>query len=93
MEKLGGKIFLTNDIKEYKDEELASIMTAIHNEIERRQNVKRLNAWDRMFDAIRDYVAEYGCIEVTDSYDTITIDESIVGDWRREEIRVECDGE
>lgn len=89
MEKLGVKIFFTNDLREYNDKELTAIVEAVQKEQKRRADDKRFKLWSEMVCAMRKYIDEYGSFNVSDGVDTITINETMVDDWEREEIIVE----
>lgn len=86
---MGANIFLTNDISEYTDTELVALAETIRREQVRRENGKRLKAWQEMVCTIRKYIDEYGSFRVVDYEHSVRIDETMVDDWEREEICVE----
>ncbi len=56
------------------DRELMDVGSFINEEITRRNNNKKKNAWDKVVTAINDYVNEFGFICVRDGT-TIAIDD------------------
>lgn len=56
------------------NEELAKIITEAKAELEQREYVKKERAWDRVRDAIADYLDQYERIVITDSYDSLALE-------------------
>lgn len=80
MEKLGTKIFLTNDIEEYTDNELKELQNLIATEINKRQDLKRQEDWANLVEAFREYDSKYGIVfedsESGEEYIMISADEN-----------------
>lgn len=62
------------DISVMSNEELAKIITEAKAELEQREYVKKERAWDRVRDAIADYLDQYERIVITDSYDSLALE-------------------
>lgn len=62
------------DISIMSNEELAKIITEAKAELEQREYVKKERAWDRVCDAIADYLDQYERIVITDSYDSLALE-------------------
>lgn len=62
------------DISIMSNEELAKIITEAKAELEQREYVKKELAWDRVRDAIADYLDQYERIVITDSYDSLALE-------------------
>lgn len=61
------------DISVMSNEELAKIITEAKAELEQREYVKQEQAWNRVRDAIADYLDQYERIVITDSYDSLAL--------------------
>lgn len=62
------------DISVMSNEELAKIITEAKAELEQREYVKQEQAWNRVRDAIADYLDQYKRIVITDSYDSLALE-------------------
>lgn len=62
------------DISMMSNEELSKIIAEAKAELEQREYVKQERAWDRVRDAIADYLDQYERIVITDSYDSLTLE-------------------
>lgn len=62
------------DVSVMSNEELAKIITEAKAELEQREHVKNERAWDRVRDAIADYLDQYERIVITDSYDSLALE-------------------
>lgn len=62
------------DISAMSNEELAKIITEAKAELEQREYVEKERAWDRVRDAIADYLDQYERIVITDSYDSLALE-------------------
>ena len=62
------------DVSVMSNEELAKIITEAKAELEEREYVEKERAWDRVRDAIADYLDQYGRIVITDSYDSLALE-------------------
>ena len=56
------------------NEELSKIIAEAKAELEQREYVKQKQAWDRVRDAIADYLDQYERIVITDSYDSLALE-------------------
>ena len=63
------KDLLTRSIEEISAKELSQLRSAIINELDKRQFRAKETAWNKLVDAIKDYVTTFGDIEV------ITVDD------------------
>lgn len=64
------------DVSVMSDEELSKIIAEAKAELEQRECVKKEQAWDRVRDAITDYLDKYERIEITDPYDSLILEKS-----------------
>lgn len=62
------------DISVMSNEELSKIVVEAKAELEQREYVKQEQAWDRVRDAIADYLDQYKMIVITDSYDSLALE-------------------
>lgn len=62
------------DVSVMSNEELSKIITEAKAELEQREYVKKEQAWDRVRDAIADYLDQYERIVITDSYDSLALE-------------------
>lgn len=62
------------DISVMSNEELTKIVAEAKAELEQREYVKQEQAWDRVRDAVADYLDQYGRIVITDSYDSLALE-------------------
>ena len=62
------------DVSVMSDEELSKIIAEAKAELEQRECVKKEQAWDRVRDAITDYLDKYERIEITDPYDSLILE-------------------
>lgn len=62
------------DISIMSNEELSKIIAEAKAELEQREYVKQKQAWDRVRDAIADYLDQYERIVITDSYDSLALE-------------------
>lgn len=62
------------DISVMSNEELSKIIAEAKAELEQRKNVEKERAWDRVRDAIADYLDQYEGIIITDSYDSLALE-------------------
>lgn len=62
------------DVSVMSNEELTKIITEAKAELEQREYVKKERAWDRVRDAIADYLDQYERIVITDSYDSLALE-------------------
>lgn len=62
------------DISMMSNEELSKIIAEAKAELEQREYVKQERAWDRVPDAIADYLDQYERIVITDSYDSLALE-------------------
>lgn len=62
------------DISMMSNEELSKIITEAKTELEQREYVKQERAWNRVRDAIADYLDQYERIVITDSYDSLALE-------------------
>lgn len=62
------------DVSVMSNEELAKIITEAKAELEQREYVEQERAWNRVRDAIADYLDQYEKIVVTDSYDSLALE-------------------
>lgn len=62
------------DVSVMSNEELAKIITEAKAELEQREYVEQERAWDRVRDAIADYLDQYERIVITDSYDSLALE-------------------
>lgn len=62
------------DISVMSNEELTKIVAEAKAELEQREYVKQEQAWDRVRDAVADYLDQYERIIITDSYDSLALE-------------------
>ena len=62
------------DISVMSNEELSKIITEAKAELEQREYVEQERAWDRVRNAIADYLDQYERIVITDSYDSLALE-------------------
>ena len=62
------------DVSVMSNEELSKIITEAKAELEQREYVEQERAWDRVRDAIADYLDKYERIVITDSYDSLALE-------------------
>lgn len=56
------------------NEELSKIIAEAKAELEQREYIEKERAWDRVRDAIADYLNQYERIVITDSYDSLALE-------------------
>ena len=62
------------DVSAMSNEELSKIIAEAKAELEQREYVEQERAWDRVRDAIADYLDQYERIVITDSYDSLALE-------------------
>ena len=62
------------DVSVMSNEELSKIIAEAKAELEQREYVEQERAWDRVRDAITDYLDKYDRIVITDSYDSLALE-------------------
>lgn len=62
------------DVSVMSNEELSKIIAEAKAELEQREYAKQEQAWDRVRDAIADYLDQYERIVITDSYDSLALE-------------------
>lgn len=62
------------DVSKMSNEELSKIILEAKAELEQREYVEKERAWDRVRDAIADYLDQYERIVITDSYDSLALE-------------------
>ena len=62
------------DVSVMSNEELSKIITEAKAELEQREYIEQEQAWDRVRDAIADYLDKYERIVITDSYDSLALE-------------------
>lgn len=62
------------DVSVMSNEELSKIILEAKAELEQREYVEQERAWDRVRDAIADYLGQYERIVITDSYDSLALE-------------------
>lgn len=62
------------DVSVMSNEELSKVIAEAKAELEQREYVKQKQAWDRVRDAIADYLDQYERIVITDSYDSLALE-------------------
>ena len=68
------------DVSVMSNEELSKIITEAKAELEQREYVEKERAWDRVRDAIADYLDQYERIVITDSYDSLALEKGNIDD-------------
>lgn len=66
------------DVSAMSNEELSKIITEAKAELEQREYVEKERAWDRVRDAIADYLDQYESIVITDSYDSLALEKGSI---------------
>lgn len=66
------------DISVMSNEELSKIIAEAKAELEQREYVKQEQAWNRVRDAIADYLDKYERIVITDSYDSLALEKGTI---------------
>lgn len=61
----------TNSFAEMSDAELDIMASAIRAEVDRRQNQKQEKMWNAVKNAIKDYINEFGEIEIESMVETV----------------------
>ena len=62
------------DVSAMSNEELSKIILEAKAELEQREYVEKERAWNRVRDAIADYLDQYERIVITDSYDSLALE-------------------
>lgn len=62
------------DVSVMSNEELSKIIAEAKAELEQREYVEQERAWNRVRDAIADYLDQYERIVITDSYDRLDLE-------------------
>ena len=62
------------DVSVMSNEELSKIIAEAKAELEQREYVEKERAWNRVRDAIADYLDQYERIVITDSYDSLALE-------------------
>lgn len=62
------------DVNVMSNEELSKIIAEAKAELEQREYIEQERAWDRVRDAIADYLDKYERIEITDPYDSLILE-------------------
>lgn len=62
------------DVSKMSNEELSKIILEAKAELEQREYIEKERAWDRVRDAIADYLNQYERIVITDSYDSLALE-------------------
>ena len=62
------------NVSAMSNEELSKIILEAKAELEQREYVEKERAWDRVRDAIADYLNQYERIVITDSYDSLALE-------------------
>ena len=62
------------DVSTMSNEELSKIILEAKAELEQREYIEKERAWDRVRDAIADYLDQYERIVITDSYDSLALE-------------------
>ena len=62
------------DVSVMSNEELSKIIAEAKAELEEREYVEKERAWDRVRDAIADYLDQYDRIVITDPYDSLILE-------------------
>ena len=62
------------DVSIMSNEELSKIIAEAKAELEQREYIEKERAWDRVRDAIADYLDQYERIVITDSYDSLALE-------------------
>lgn len=62
------------NVSAMSNEELSKIILEAKAELEQREYIEQERAWDRVRDAIADYLNQYERIVITDSYDSLALE-------------------
>ena len=62
------------DVSAMSNEELSKIIAEAKAELEQREYIEQERAWDRVRDAIAGYLDQYERIVITDSYDSLALE-------------------
>ena len=62
------------DVSVMSNEELFKIITEAKAELEQREYIEQERAWDRVRDAIANYLDQYDRIVITDSYNNLALE-------------------
>lgn len=62
------------DVSVMSNEELSKIITEAKAELEQREYIEQERAWDRVRDAIANYLDQYDRIVITDSYNNLALE-------------------
>lgn len=62
------------NVSAMSNEELSKIIVEAKAELEQREYIEEERAWDRVRDAIADYLNQYERIVITDSYDSLALE-------------------
>lgn len=62
------------NVSAMSNEELSKIILEAKAELEQREYIEKERAWDRVRDAIADYLNQYERIVITDSYDSLALE-------------------
>lgn len=62
------------DVSAMSNEELSKIIAEAKAELEQREYIEQERAWDRVRDAIANYLDQYERIVITDSYDSLALE-------------------
>ena len=65
------KDLLTRSIEEISAKELSQLQSIISDELEHRRSRAKEAAWNKLVDAIKDYFATFGSIEINTDGDTL----------------------
>ena len=68
------------DVSVMSNEELSKIIAEAKAELEQREYIEQERAWDRVRDAIADYLDKYERIVITDSYDSLALEKRNIDD-------------
>lgn len=62
------------NVSAMSNEELSKIILEAKAELEQREYIEKERAWNRVRDAIADYLNQYERIVITDSYDSLALE-------------------
>lgn len=68
------------NVSAMSNEELSEIIIEAKAELEQREYEKKEWAWDRVRNAIADYLDQYERIVITDSYDSLALEKGNIDD-------------
>ena len=66
------------DVSVMSNEELSKIISEAKAELEQREYVEKERAWDRLHDAIVDYLERYESIEIKEYGECITLEKGYI---------------